>query len=70
MEFLQNWIFLQSQQISVWNIALRLQVGEEPDCSGIQLSSGDVNDGEGTGCAKFAEKNQDGEGRALKEKME
>ena len=49
---------------------MRLLVGEKPDCSGIQLSSGDVNDGEGFGCAEFAEKNQDGEGHALKEKME
>ena len=70
MEFLQTWIFLQLQQILVWNIAVWLLVDEKPDCSGVQLSSGDVNNGEGSGCAEFADKNQDGEGRALTEERE
>ena len=38
---------------------------KKPDCSGVELSGGDVKDGEGSGGAELAKENQDGEGDTL-----
>ena len=38
---------------------------KKPDCSGGELSGGDVKDGEGSGGTELAKENQDGEGDTL-----
>ena len=43
---------------------------KKPDCSGVELSSGDVKDGEGSGGAELAKENQDGEGGTLQGERE
>ena len=42
---------------------------KKPDCSGVELSGGDVKDGEGSGGTELAKENQDGEGDALRESL-
>ena len=42
----------------------------KPDCSGVELSGGDVKDGEGSGGTELAKENQDGEGDTLQGERE
>ena len=66
IEFLHKMEFLKSQQLT-----FGLLVGEKkPDCSGVELSGGDVKDGESSGGTELAKENQDGEGDALQGERE
>ena len=67
IEFLHKMEFLKSQQLT-----FRILVGEKkkPNSSGVELSGGDVKDGEGSGGTELAKENQDGEGDALQGERE
>ena len=65
IEFLQIGIF----KIPTVDMDLEL-VKKKPDCSGVELSGGDVKDGEGSGGTELAKENQDGEGDTLQGERE